>query len=163
MLSKWAIITIFTTILVVSVTATILILVLKKRIADEKIEDESYLKQKQDVLAYAIESKLKDNDNIVQVAASKLLSQTIDINDVTKKSNKLLQDQMINQQQTIQQLKDMYKTELQKIKNKDEEIENVLLPDKYLDYELQKDNLSRILDTTKPSELVSLLKNHFEQ
>jgi hypothetical protein len=161
-MSKWVIITIFMAIIIVSITTSILIVVLKRRAKDEALEDELYLKQKQDVLEQAVNAKLADNDNVVQVAASKLLSQNNNVDTVVKNSNNKLQDKILEQQKMIQSLKKMYSVEVQKIQNKDKEMSYAVSANKSLKQDMEEDNISRILDTTTPIELVDILEKRFK-
>lgn len=115
MVSKWVLITIAAVLVAVSVTVTAVILILKNLNANEKVNDEIFLKQKEELLRRAIDQKLDNASNIVNVESSKILNI---VNDGTKNassSNNLLQKQISSQQKTIEALKKKYATELNKI------------------------------------------------
>ncbi|AGE54574.1 hypothetical protein PBCVKS1B_299R [Paramecium bursaria Chlorella virus KS1B] len=116
MVSKWVIITIAAILVAVSVTIAAIIIILKRMNKEEKVNDEIFLKQKEELLRRAIDQKLDGVSNVVNVESSKILNM---VNDGTKKastSNDLMQKQISSQQKTIETLKRKYTAEMNKIK-----------------------------------------------
>ncbi|AGE51501.1 hypothetical protein PBCVCviKI_344R [Paramecium bursaria Chlorella virus CviKI] len=118
MVSKWVIITIAAVLVAVSVTIAAIIIILKRMNKDEKVNDEIFLKQKEELLRRAIDQKLDGDSNIVNVESSKILNIVNDGTQKASSSNDLLQKQISNQQKTIANLKKNYATELKKITSK---------------------------------------------
>ncbi|AGE52520.1 hypothetical protein PBCVCvsA1_352R [Paramecium bursaria Chlorella virus CvsA1] len=116
MVSKWVIITIAAVLVAVSVTIAAIIIILKRMNKDEKVNDEIFLKQKEELLRRAIDQKLDGDSNIVNVESSKILNIVNDGTQKASSSNDLLQKQISDQQKTIANLKKNYATELNKIK-----------------------------------------------
>lgn len=116
MVSKWVIITIAAVLVAVSVSIAAIIIILKRMNKEEKVNDEIFLKQKEELLRRAIDQKLDGVSNVVNVESSKILNM---VNDGTKKastSNDLMQKQISSQQKTIENLKRKYTAEMNKIK-----------------------------------------------
>jgi hypothetical protein len=118
MVSKWVIITVAAVLVAVSVTVVAIILILKKMNAAEKVNDEIFLKQKEELLRRAVDQKLDGDSNVVQVESSKILNIVRNGEKIADSGNNILQKQISSQQKTIENIKKKYATELNKIKTK---------------------------------------------
>jgi len=114
-MSKWVIITIAAVLLAVSITVVTLILALKNTNADEQASDESFLKQKEDLLRNAVKQTLTSASNIVQVESSKILNLVKTGGYIANTSNNTLQTQITGQQNMIDTLNAQYTAELKNI------------------------------------------------
>ena len=118
MVSKWVIITIAAVLVTISIVVASIIIILKKINKNEKVNDELFLRQKQDLLRRAIDQKLDGDSNLVQVESSKILNIVNDGEKTADSSNNVLKKQISSQQKLIDLIKKKYAAEMNKIRTK---------------------------------------------
>lgn len=115
-MSRWLVITISAIVIASVLTIGFVVLLLRKSDEEERAADEMYLKQKQNLLKLAINTKLQQGDGIVQTASGDILQQVNDTGAIVDKSNSKLANIIARNKAMIAAIKQKYEAEKNKLK-----------------------------------------------
>ena len=117
-MSRWVIITIAAIVIASVLTIGLVVFLLRKSDEEERAADEIYLKQKQNLLKIAVDTKLQQGDGIVQTASGDILKRVNDTGAAVDKSNSKLADLISRQKATVDALTQKYEAEKNKLLGK---------------------------------------------